>query len=138
MADNLAERLFRDSAAALELYAIYLGERLGLYRALADGVPATPAELAARTGTAERYIREWLEHHAASGLVEVDGPDLDERSRRYRLPTEHARILAEPDALDYGGHIAAEIVRAGRRMADLVEAYRTGGAPPPLAWAPEG
>jgi SAM-dependent methyltransferase len=136
--DNLAERLYRDSAAALELYAIYLGERLGLYRALADGGPATPAELATRTGTAERYMREWLEHHAASGLVEVESPGTDERSRRYRLPAEHARILAEPDAIDYGGHIAAEIVRAGRRMADLVEAYRTGGAPPPLAWAPEG
>lgn len=136
--DNLAARLFRDSAAALELYAIYLGERLGLYRALADGGPATSAELAARTGTVERYVREWLEHHAASGLVEVDDPQADERARRYRLPAEHARVLADPDDLDYGGHMAVELVRAGRRMADLVEVFRTGGAPPPLAWAPEG
>ena len=53
---------------------IGLGGRFGLYRALhADG-PATSAELAARTGTAERYVREWLEPHAASGLLEVDGP----------------------------------------------------------------
>ena len=62
----LTERLFRDAGAALELYAIYLGERLGLYRSLADHGPSTSAELAARTGTSERYIQEWLEHHAAS------------------------------------------------------------------------
>ncbi|HEY4727129.1 MAG TPA: SAM-dependent methyltransferase, partial [Actinomycetes bacterium] len=48
---------------ALELYAVYLGERLGLYRALAEGGPATSAELAERTGTVERYVREWLEQH---------------------------------------------------------------------------
>src|SRR5215472_8959727 len=70
----LAERLFRDMVGALELYTVYLGERLGLYRALDSGGPATSSELAERTGTAERYIREWLEHHAASGLLEVDDP----------------------------------------------------------------
>jgi len=56
----LAGRLFRDMVGALELLTVYLGERLGLYQALyADG-PATSGELAARTGTTERYIREWL------------------------------------------------------------------------------
>src|ERR1043165_9154356 len=70
----LAGRLFRNMTGALELLTVYLGERLGLYQALhADG-PATSAELAARTGTTERYIREWLEHHAASGLLGVGGP----------------------------------------------------------------
>ena len=70
----LADRLFRNMVGALELLTIYLGERLGLYQALyADG-PATSVELAARTGTNERYIREWLEHHAAVGLLEVDDP----------------------------------------------------------------
>jgi Rv2258c-like winged HTH domain len=47
----------------------YLGERLGLYRALAEGGAATSSQLAARTGTTERYVREWLEHHAASAPV---------------------------------------------------------------------
>jgi hypothetical protein len=72
----LADRLFRDMTGALELLTVYVGERLGLYQALyADG-PATSAELAARTGTVERYIREWLEYHAASGLPAVMGdPD---------------------------------------------------------------
>ncbi len=68
----LADRLFHDVAGALELFTVYLGERLGLYRALDTGGPATSAELAGGTGTTERYVREWLEHHAASGLLEVD------------------------------------------------------------------
>jgi 2-polyprenyl-3-methyl-5-hydroxy-6-metoxy-1,4-benzoquinol methylase len=70
----LADRLFRNLAGALELLTIYQGERLGLYQALHAGGPATSAELAARTGTTERYIREWLEHHAVSGLLDVDDP----------------------------------------------------------------
>jgi hypothetical protein len=70
----LAGRLFRDMAGALELLTVYLGERLGLYQALHAGGPATSAELAARTGTSERHIREWLEHHAASGLHDIPRP----------------------------------------------------------------
>jgi hypothetical protein len=63
--EALTRRLRRDMVAALEVFTIYLGERLGLYRALAADGPATSADLAGRTGTAERYVREWLEHHAA-------------------------------------------------------------------------
>src|ERR1700750_464639 len=81
----LADRLFRDMTGALELLTVYLGERLGLYQALQAGGPATAAELAARTGTVERYVREWLEHHAASGLLTVDDPAGDAPGRRYRL-----------------------------------------------------
>src|SRR5215470_9040739 len=73
----LAARLREDMIGALELFTVYLGERLGLYRALADGGPVTSTELAARTGTAERYIREWLEHHAVSGLLDVDDPSAE-------------------------------------------------------------
>src|SRR5271154_6729317 len=90
----LTSRLFRDMAGALELLTVYLGERLGLYQALhADG-PATSAELAARTGTSERYIREWLEHHGASGLLEVDDPAAGPLTRRYGLPPGHGPVLA--------------------------------------------
>jgi len=81
----LAERLFDDVTGALEIFTVYLGERLGLYRALDRDGPATSSELAARTGTAERYVREWLEHHAASGLLEVDDPAADPLARRFPL-----------------------------------------------------
>jgi hypothetical protein len=72
---------------------VYLGERLGLYRALDRDGPATSSELAGRTGTTERYIREWLEHHAASGLLEVDDAAAGPLARRYRLPPAHVRPL---------------------------------------------
>jgi SAM-dependent methyltransferase len=134
----LAERLFHDVVGALELFTVYLGDRLGLYRALDTGGPATSAELAARTGTAERYIREWLEHQAASGLLEVDAPAADPLARRYRLPPAHVPVLADPDDVRYRAFSGVEIVRAGRSLPQLVEAFRTGGAPPPLPWAPEG
>jgi 2-polyprenyl-3-methyl-5-hydroxy-6-metoxy-1,4-benzoquinol methylase len=134
----LAGRLFHDMVGALELLTVYLGERLGLYRALAGGGPATSQELASRTGTAERYVREWLEHHAAGGLLEVDDPAADPLARRYRLPAAHAPVLADTDDVRYRAYNGVEIVRAARWLPQLVEAFRTGGAPPPLPWAPEG
>ena len=137
-ADALAARLRRDMVGALELLTVYLGERLGLYQALAAGGPATSTELAGRTGTVERYVREWLEHHAASGLVEVDDPAAGPLARRYRLPPAHAAVLADPDDVRYRAVNGVEIARAARQLPDLAEAFRTGGAPPPLPWAPEG
>jgi 2-polyprenyl-3-methyl-5-hydroxy-6-metoxy-1,4-benzoquinol methylase len=134
----LGERLFRDMVGALELFTVYLGERLGLYRALHSGGPATSSELARRTGTAERYIREWLEHHAASGLLEVDDPAAGPLARRYRLPEAHAPVLADPDDVRYRAFNGVEIARAGRGLPHLAEAFRTGAAPPPLPWPPEG
>ena len=134
----LAERLFQDMTGALELLTVYLGDRLGLYRALHAGGPATSAELATRTGTAERYVREWLEHHAASGLLEVDDPAAGPLERRYRLPPAHVPVLADPDDVRYRAFGGVEIVRAARWLPQLVEAFRTGDAPPPLPWAPEG
>jgi 2-polyprenyl-3-methyl-5-hydroxy-6-metoxy-1,4-benzoquinol methylase len=135
---GLGGRLFRDMAGALELLTVYLGEQLGLYQALhADG-PATSAELAARTGTVERYIREWLEHHAASGLLEVDDPAAGPLARRYRLPPGHVPVLADDGDVRYQAFNGAEIVRAARWMPEVAKAFRSGGAPSPLSWAPEG
>jgi 2-polyprenyl-3-methyl-5-hydroxy-6-metoxy-1,4-benzoquinol methylase len=134
----LADRLFHDMIGALELFTVYLGERLGLYRALAMEGPATSTELAGRTGTTERYVREWLEHHAASGLLEVDDPAAGPLARRYRLPPAHVPVLADPDDIRYRAYNGVEIARAGRWLPQLAEAFRTGGAPPPLPWAPEG
>ena len=134
----LADRLQADASGALELYTIYLGERLGLYSALADGEPVTSAELAERTGTTERYVREWLEHHAAGGLLEVDDAAAGPLERRYSMPPEHVPVLAERDDLRYAAFRGVEVVRAARPMPALVEAFRTGGAPPPIDWRPEG
>jgi hypothetical protein len=124
----LADRLFRDAAGALELYTIYLGDRLGLYRALHEDGPATSGELAAQTGTNERYVREWLEHHAASGLLEVDVAT-DPLARRFSLPAAHVPVLVDRDDVRFGAYRAIDIVRAARPLPDLVDAFRTGTAP---------
>ena len=136
--DALHERLFGNALGALELYTIYLGERLGLYRALAESGAATSSHLAASTGTNERYVREWLEHHAASGLVVVDDPRAEPLDRRYWLPPEYIPVLANPDDVRYEAYTGLDIVRAGRWLPQLVEAFRVGNAPPPLPWEPEG
>ncbi|MDP9342359.1 MAG: methyltransferase domain-containing protein [Actinomycetota bacterium] len=139
----LAERLRQSEMAALDLYVVYLGERLGLYQALAEGGPATPAQLAVRTGTAERYVREWLEHQAVAGLIDVhveeeNSPTSSDAERRYVLPAEHVEVLVDRDSLSFSAHKAIDIVRASRRLPELVEAFRTGGGIPPLPWEPEG
>jgi len=136
--DALLERLFGNALGALELYTIYLGDRLGLYRALAESGPATSSQLAARTGTTERYVREWLEQHAASDLLAVDDPRAEPLARRYWLPPEHIPVLADRDDVRYAAHTGVELVRAGRWLPQLVEAFRVGNAPPPLSWEPEG
>ena len=136
--EALAERLFRDARGALELFTVYLGDQLGYYRALAESGPATSTELAARTGTAERYVREWLEHHAASGLLGVDDVAAGPQERRFTLPAEHVPVLADRDDERFSGHRAVDIARAARTLPDLVDAFRAGTAPPPLPWEPEG
>ncbi len=68
---------------------VVIGDKLGLYRAMAGAGPLTPAELAARTGTAERYVREWLSAQAARGYVSYDGDG------RFSLPDEHAIPLTD-------------------------------------------
>ena len=79
--DVLAERLFGSLNATFDLAAVYLGDRLGLYRALADAGPSTSGELSARTGLVERYVREWLEHGAVTGFLEADD-SVDGQARR--------------------------------------------------------
>ena len=71
-----AERAFEDFVAAMSLPMVVLGDRLGLYKAMAGAGPMTPAQLAARTGTAERYVTEWLAQQAAGRnaiVVHYDG-----------------------------------------------------------------
>jgi 2-polyprenyl-3-methyl-5-hydroxy-6-metoxy-1,4-benzoquinol methylase len=137
-AQSLAERLFESELRTLELYTIYLGERLGLYRALVEGGPANSIELAERTDTHERYVREWLEQQAAGGLLVVDDQRAEPLARRYALPPEHVSVLADPDDLRYAAYRSIDMARHGRTLPALVEAFRTGDAPPPLSWEPEG
>jgi SAM-dependent methyltransferase len=136
--DPLAERLRLAEIAALDLYVVYLGERLGLYRALAEDGPGTPAQLAERTGTTERYVREWLEHQAVAGFIEVEDAGAPTEDRRFSLPPRHVEALVDRDSQWFSAHKSIDIVRASRRLPELVDAFQEGGGIPPLPWEPEG
>ncbi len=97
-AEEFGERLFGAVLGAQLVQAAYLGDRLGYYRTLATG-PHTSAELAARTATAERYAREWLEQMAVNGYLTVESGD-DALTRRYALAPGVAEVLARPDGRD--------------------------------------
>lgn len=119
-ADALSERLFASALGAFDLAGVYLGDRLGLYRSLADEGPATPDELASRTGIDARYAREWLEQQAASGLLDVDGDG------SFILSDDHRAVLVDPESLNLMAPLARMMVGAYGRLPDVVEAYRTG------------
>jgi SAM-dependent methyltransferase len=121
--DKLHEFLHKavcDLGAAASASMMLIGDRLGLYKALAQG-PATSAELAQRTGTNERYVREWLGNQAAGGYVEYD-----DASHRYSLNEEQRLCLADPDGpVDLPG--AYFIVEAMFHALDRTqENFRTG------------
>lgn len=78
-----------DMGATMHAVLILLGDRLGLYKAMADGKPVSSSELAARTKTSERYVREWLNANAASGYLTYDPA-----TKTYTLPPEQALVLA--------------------------------------------
>ncbi len=97
--EKLMQFVFRavdEVGATLNAALVVMGDKLGLYNALAGTGGLTPAELAERTGTAERYMREWLGAQAAGGFVSYDSD-----SGRYTLPPEQAVALADPDSPAY-------------------------------------
>jgi SAM-dependent methyltransferase len=110
-----------DLGSALTAALVVIGDKLGLYRAMAAAGPLTPAELAARTGTAERCVREWLAAQAASDYVAYD-PATD----RYTLPPEQAVALTDEHspACVLGGFQG--MTAAMRAEPKVTEAFRTG------------
>src|SRR6266581_6183250 len=87
-----------DFGAALSSSLVYIGQKLGLYKALAQAGSVTPAELAKKTSTNERYVREWLINQAASGYI-----DYDAASGRYSLAPEQALALTDESSPFYVG-----------------------------------
>jgi 2-polyprenyl-3-methyl-5-hydroxy-6-metoxy-1,4-benzoquinol methylase len=125
--DTLVERIFENSVGFLELLSIYIGDRLGLYRALANNGEATATELASATGTHERYVREWLEQQTVAGILEVEDEKAEPEVRSYRLPQGHQEVLLERDSLNYLAPLAQQMVGVSRPLPALLEAFRTGG-----------
>ena len=120
--DKLMGFVFRavdEVGATLNTALVVMGDKLGYYRALAGAGPTTPSRLADRTGTAERYAREWLNAQAAGGFVEYDPAD-----GTYTLPPEQAMALTDessPAYLPGFFQIALGTVQDATRITELAQ-----------------
>jgi SAM-dependent methyltransferase len=115
------ERIIGDLGAAFGAALVVLGDKLGLYKAMAGQGPMTAADLARKTHTAERYVREWLNSQAAAGFV-----NYDPKNGRYHLSDEQAYALADessPVFIPGAFQIISSVVKDEPRIA---EAFRTG------------
>jgi 2-polyprenyl-3-methyl-5-hydroxy-6-metoxy-1,4-benzoquinol methylase len=132
-AAELNGRLFMAAVEATELATVVLGDRLGLYRALAEHGAQTAAELAAAAGIHPRYAREWLEQQAVAGIIALDEQG-DEETRRYALPPAHAPVLLDHDHPLYAIPLAALVPIVGKVDEQLAEAFRAGSGVPYSAY----
>lgn len=128
--DAFIDRFLGDVAGTFKMFSIYIGDRLGLYRALSEHEGLTPGELAEKTNTHERYIREWLEQQTVAGVLEVENERLSADERRYKLPVGHAEPLIDCESLNYIAPIAQLLAGAVHPLPQVLEAYRTGGGVP--------
>jgi 2-polyprenyl-3-methyl-5-hydroxy-6-metoxy-1,4-benzoquinol methylase len=122
--DRLMKFVFRavdEVGATLNTALVVMGDRLGWYRAMAGAGPLTPDELASRTDTAERYVREWLNAQAAGGFVEYDSA-----SGRYTLPPEQAVALTDETSAAYLPGFFQLALGSVLDTAQITEAARTG------------
>ena len=119
--EAFVERIVLDVGTAMRGGLLYIGDRLGIFRALADGEPVTPAQLAERSGLDERYLREWLGSMTTAEYVEHDAA-----RGTYRLPPEHALPLADEDFPFFTGGFLQMIVPTVSVAPQVAEAFRTG------------
>jgi SAM-dependent methyltransferase len=110
-----------DMGAVISAPLMTIGERLGLYRAMAGAGPLTSTEVADRTEVAERSVREWLANQAAGGYVTYD-PETD----RYTLPDEHALALADEDSPFYILGAFELIASLYADESKILEAFKSG------------
>jgi 2-polyprenyl-3-methyl-5-hydroxy-6-metoxy-1,4-benzoquinol methylase len=136
-ADALVGRLFEATLGMMDVLSVYLGDRLGLYRALHDGGPATAGDLAKRARIDPRYAREWLEQQAVTGLLDVDKVAAAPGDRRYALPDAYADPLLNLDSPSSIAPLARSAVSCASVMPALLDAYRTGGGVPWSDYGPD-
>jgi SAM-dependent methyltransferase len=120
-------KVLSDFGGAASTVLVYIGDKLGLYKAMADfGKPITSKELANSTGTSERYIREWLANQAAGGYVVYDP-----RSQRYTLPYEHAQALVNENSPAYIAGGFQLLMSLFRDESKFLDVFKTGKG---IAW----
>ncbi|MEU7896808.1 class I SAM-dependent methyltransferase [Nonomuraea sp. NPDC049152] len=131
-AEEFMEKVFADYAGANAVFMAAIGDRLGLFKDLADRGPASGEELAGRTGLTERYVREWLAGMAAAGyLTQDDGG-------RFGLPAEHVPVLAEEAGTMFLGNAFFDYsTNYGQSFHELLRAFRSGGGVSQELYGPE-
>jgi len=110
-----------DMGAIISAPLFLIGEKLGLYKAMAHAGPLTSEEVAERSGAAERYVREWLRNQAAGGYITYDAEE-----DRYTLPDEHALALADEDSPFYILGVYDSIASLYADEDQILEAFRSG------------
>ena len=119
--EEFAGKILSDMGAAASGAMVIIGDKLGLYKSLAEKGPLTPAELAAQTGTAERYVREWRGAQAAAGYV-LYRP----ATGKYEMTPEQAMVLADessPAFMAGGFDVLASMFKDEPKIS---EAFRSG------------
>lgn len=111
----------KDLGAAMLGAMNYIGDRLGLFKALADAGWVTSQELADRAALNERYVREWLGAVTSAGYLEYDA-----KTKRYLLPPEHALVLARDDSPFFMGGFVQMVIPNVTMAPKLLESFRTG------------
>jgi len=119
-------RVVDEIGAAMNVPLTVIGARLGLYAGMGDGQPVTPAVLADRTQTHERYVREWLAQQAAGGYVTYDA-----ETETYTLPLEHAAVLADEDSPVFQGGMFQAASAAIQAQDRVLDRFRSGDG---LGW----
>jgi SAM-dependent methyltransferase len=130
-ADAFVGKVLADTAALAVTVMSSIGDRLGLFKNLAQQGPATSEELAERAHVNERYAREWLSAMASAGYLEYDPA-----TRRFTLPPEHVPVLAQESGPVFFGGVQEEIVGLAGPVSQLLEAFRSGGGVPMEAYDP--
>jgi 2-polyprenyl-3-methyl-5-hydroxy-6-metoxy-1,4-benzoquinol methylase len=128
----LARQVGVDFGAALAVALAYIGDRLGIFRAIADGALFTTEQLAQRTGLNERYLREWAATMAAAGYIEYSAGDA-----AFRMSPEQATVLANEDTTYFTAGAFQYAVACYRQIAKLMNSFRQGGGVPFSDFGPE-
>ena len=124
--DALVERLFQAAVATFDLFGVYLGDRLGLYRALADCGSSTAGQLAHVAGINPRYAREWLEQQAATGILAVENQEEEPDRRRFFLPPGHEEVLLDETSMNFAAPLAQSAIACARPIDAVLDAFRSG------------
>ncbi|HJU28390.1 MAG TPA: class I SAM-dependent methyltransferase [Candidatus Binataceae bacterium] len=114
-----------DFGSALTVALAYVGDRLGIFKALAGGASMTSAQLAERAGLNERYVREWAATMAASGYLDYNAAE-----QTFHLSPEQAMVLARDDNTFYMGGAFQYAVACYRQISKLMDSFQHGGGVP--------